>query len=60
MNAMTTFYQLWNHYDVKGIWVMEGLFRTYKEALARRQEMWDDVNTPCTNDYAIIQVQGSW
>lgn len=52
------FYQLWCYYDYSSIWVMEGLFRTYDEAIRRITELREDVETPCMPDWAILEVKG--
>lgn len=55
-NKPEVFYQLWCYYEREDKWVMEGLFRTAKEADDAQTKLYDDVNTPCMPDWAIVKV----
>lgn len=55
-------YQLWVHYSLhEGYrWVMEGLFETEGEAKKRRDELFNNVETPTMMDWAVIKSFGRW
>lgn len=57
---MKTFYQLWCYYETKDEWIMEGLFHTVQDAEDHQTKLFEDVETPCMPDWAVVEVKGHW